>query len=367
MSLGTTEEKQNKTALIAMSGGVDSSVAACLLLREGYDCRGVTMRLYRNADIGLDQFRTCCSQRDIEDAAEVAYDLDIPFEVLDYTEKFKTQVMEKFIRVYEEGGTPNPCIDCNRFMKFDHLLEYAAANGIEYVATGHYARVEQENGRFLLKKGRDASKDQSYVLYMLTQRQLAHILFPLGELTKEQARRLAEENGFVNAHKHDSQDICFVPDGDYAAFMESYTGRKHVPGDFLDEEGRAVGQHRGAACYTLGQRKGLGLAMGEPVYVCGKNMAENTVTVGKEASLFHSHLIADELNWIPFDTPPEEMRVSVCTRYHAKEQTAVARILEDGRLQLDFDMPQRAMTPGQSVVLYDGDLVLGGGTIREVF
>ncbi|MCD8326572.1 MAG: tRNA 2-thiouridine(34) synthase MnmA [Lachnospiraceae bacterium] len=350
-----------------MSGGVDSSVAACLMQREGYACRGVTMRLYRNADVGLNPFHTCCSRRDMEDAAEVAFDLDIPFEVLDYTEDFQAQIIEKFIRTYEEGGTPNPCIDCNRYMKFDHLLGYAQAKGIEYVVTGHYARVEQENGRFLLKKGRDASKDQSYVLYMLTQRQLSHIRFPLGELTKEQVRRIAEENGFVNAHKHDSQDICFVPDGDYATFMEGYTGRRHVPGDFLDEEGRVIGRHRGAACYTLGQRKGLGLAMGEPVYVCAKNMAENTVTVGKEESLFHSHLIADELNWIPFDVLPGERKVHVCTRYHAKEQAAVASLTQDGRLRLDFDRPQRAMTPGQSVVLYEGELVLGGGTIREVF
>ncbi|MCD7806807.1 MAG: tRNA 2-thiouridine(34) synthase MnmA [Lachnospiraceae bacterium] len=354
------------TALIAMSGGVDSSVAACLLLEQGYDCLGVTMRLYRNGDIGRSQFHTCCSQRDIEDAAEVAFDLDIPFEVLDYTEEFQTQIIGKFIRTYEEGGTPNPCIDCNRYMKFEHLLEYAAQKEIEYVATGHYARVEQENGRFLLKKGRDASKDQSYVLYMLTQKQLAHVRFPLGELTKEQVRRIAEKKGFVNAHKRDSQDICFVPEGDYGSFMEEYTGRKLVPGDFLNEEGSVVGRHRGAVCYTLGQRKGLGLAMGEPVYVCAKNMAENTVTVGGESALFYSHLIADELNWIPFDILPEEMRVSVCTRYHAKEQRASARLLEDGRLRLDFDAPQRAMTPGQSVVLYAGELVLGGGTIREV-
>ncbi len=356
-----------KTALIAMSGGVDSSVAAYLMKQEGFVCRGVTMRLYSNADIGLNQFHTCCSQSDINDAAEVAFHLDIPYEVLDYTEDFKSQIMEKFIRTYEEGATPNPCIDCNRYMKFRHLLDYAVANGIEYITTGHYARVEEQNGRFLLKKGLDASKDQSYVLYMLTQEQLQHIRLPLGDLTKDQVRQIAEKNGFANARKHDSQDICFVPDGDYASFMERYTGRKFVPGDFLDEEGKVIGKHRGAACYTLGQRKGLGLAMGEPVYALSKDMAENTVTVGKESSLFHSHLIADELNWIPFDTLPDRLRVSVCTRYHAKERSAVASMTEDGRLLLDFDKPQRAMTPGQSVVLYDGDLVLGGGTIREVY
>ncbi|MCD7842296.1 MAG: tRNA 2-thiouridine(34) synthase MnmA [Lachnospiraceae bacterium] len=360
-------ENLNKSALIAMSGGVDSSVAAFLMKRAGYDCRGVTMRLYRNLDIGLNQFHTCCSQSDIDDAAEVAFDLDIPFEVLDYTEDFKTQIMEKFIRTYEEGATPNPCIDCNRFMKFRHLLDYAAENGMEYVSTGHYARVEEKNGRFLLKKGRDPFKDQSYVLYMLTQKQLAHIRLPLGDLTKEQVREIAEKNGFVNARKHDSQDICFVPDGDYASFMERYTGQKFEPGDFLDEAGNVIGRHRGAACYTLGQRKGLGLAMGEPVYVLRKNMAENTVTVGKESALFHSHLIADALNWIPFDALPDSIRVSACTRYHAKERFAVASMTEDGRMKLDFEEPQRAMTPGQAVVLYDGDLVLGGGTIREAF
>ena len=218
-------------ALIAMSGGVDSSVAAWLMQQAGYDCTGITMRLTRNETLGQSGFHTCCSEKDIEDAAEVAFALDIPYEVLDFTADFREQIIEKFVRVYEAGGTPNPCIDCNKYMKFRHLLDWAEAHGMEYVVTGHYARVEQEaaTGRFLLKKGLDEGKDQSYVLYNLTQEQLAHIRLPLGGLHKTEVRDIAEQHKFVNARKHDSQDICFVPDGDYARFMEDFTG-KHYPG-----------------------------------------------------------------------------------------------------------------------------------------
>ncbi|MCI7125290.1 MAG: tRNA 2-thiouridine(34) synthase MnmA [Agathobaculum sp.] len=361
--------QENNTALIAMSGGVDSSVAAYLTQRAGYTCAGVTMRLYRNEDIGLCQYRTCCSQRDIDDAAEVAFELDMPFHVADYTAAFKTQVIEKFVRVYENGGTPNPCIDCNRYMKFSHLLDFAAQKGYHYVVTGHYARIayDEKTGRWLLKKAKDQQKDQSYVLYMLSQEQLARIMFPLGELTKPEVRDIAAQQGFVNARKHDSQDICFVPDGDYVAFMERFTGKQYAAGDYLDLSGKVVGRHRGAVCYTLGQRKGLRLALGEPVYVCQKSMADNTVTVGPESTLYTRSLIADDLNWIPFDKPAGPMRLTACTRHHQKEQAVTAALLSDGRLRLDFDVPQRAVTPGQAVVLYDGELVVGGGTIQESF
>ena len=355
-------------ALIAMSGGVDSSVAAHLMKEAGYDCVGATMRLYRNEDIGLSSFHTCCSQRDIDDAAEVAFQLDIPYEVIDYTFDFREKIIDKFVRVYEAGGIPNPCIDCNRYMKFDKLLEAARARGLEYVVTGHYARVERDeaSGRWLLKKALDGSKDQSYVLYMLTQEQLAHTRFPLGEMDKVQTRALAEKLGLVNARKHDSQDICFVPDGDYVKFMEQYTGKAYPAGDFLDLDGNVIGRHRGAVRYTPGQRKGLNLAMGEPVYVCRKDMAKNTVTVGPDSALFTRVFIAEELNWISIPELREPMRVRAKTRYRHTEQWATVVPAEGGRVRVEFEEPQRAIAPGQACVFYDGDIVIGGGTICDV-
>ena len=364
----TTQTPDSKPrALIAMSGGVDSSVAAWLMQQAGYDCTGITMRLTRNETLGQSGFHTCCSEKDIEDAAEVAYAMDIPYEVLDFTADFREQIIEKFVRVYEAGGTPNPCIDCNKYMKFRHLLDWARAHGMEYVVTGHYARVEQDEatGRFLLKKGLDEGKDQSYVLYNLTQEQLAHIRLPLGGLHKTEVREIAEQHKFVNARKHDSQDICFVPDGDYARFMEDFTGKRYPAGDFLDENGRVVGTHNGAVRYTIGQRKGLGLAMGAPVYVCGKDMQANTVTVGPEEMLFDRIVYADEVNWIAIPELTGPLRVTARTRYHQVEQAATVYPAECG-FRLEFDQPQRAPTPGQAVVLYQGDTVLGGGTITRV-
>ena len=352
-------------ALIAMSGGVDSSVAACLMQQAGYDCTGITMRLTRNETLGQSGFHTCCSEKDIEDAAEVAYAMDIPYEVLDFTADFREKIIEKFIRVYEAGGTPNPCIDCNKYMKFDHLLRWAKEHGMEYVVTGHYARIEQDEatGRWLLKKGLDEGKDQSYVLYNLTQEQLAHIRLPLGALHKTEVRKIAQEHSFINAQKHDSQDICFVPDGDYARFMEQFTGKHYPAGDFLDQSGKVVGTHSGAVRYTLGQRKGLGLAMGAPVYVCGKDMEKNTVTVGPESELFKTTLIAGDFNWISVPELTAPMRVKAKARYRQTEQPATVHPLDNGLVQVVFDEPQRAITRGQAVVLYDGDVVVGGGTI----
>ena len=355
-------------ALIAMSGGVDSSVAAWLMQRDGYDCTGITMRLTHNEMLGQSGFHTCCSEKDIEDAAEVAFALDIPYEVLDFTADFREQIIEKFVRVYEAGGTPNPCIDCNKYMKFNHLLNWAQAHGMEYVVTGHYARVEQDpdTGRWLLKKGLDEGKDQSYVLYNLTQQQLAHVRLPLGALHKAEVREIAEKQHFINARKHDSQDICFVPDGDYVKFMEQYTGKHYPAGDFLDLSGKVVGTHNGAVRYTLGQRKGLGLALGAPVYVCGKDMQANTVTVGPESALFDRIVYAEDVNWIAIPELKEPLRVTARTRYHQTEQAATVYPAGEGQFRLEFDQPQRAPTPGQAVVLYQGDVVLGGGTIVAV-
>ena len=359
---------EQKKALIAMSGGVDSSVAAFLTQQEGFDCIGVTMRLYDNVpDEGCDS-NTCCSLEDVEDARAVARRLGMPFYAFNFKADFKEKVIENFIRCYECGLTPNPCIECNRHLKFDHLLRRAQELGCDWVVTGHYAQIrrDENTGRYILYKAADLSKDQSYVLYSLTQEQLAHTRFPLGGLSKQAARQIAQEQSFVNARKHDSQDICFVPDGDYVAFMERYTGKSYAPGSFLDLDGNVVGTHQGAVRYTLGQRKGLGLAMGAPVYVCAKDMEKNTVTVGPDEALYATSLLADNWNWFPFPELTESIRVSAKARYNQPPQPATVYPEENGVARVVFDAPQRALTPGQAVVLYDGDMVIGGGTITKV-
>ena len=338
----------NLTALIGMSGGVDSSVAAYLMLQQGYRCKGATMRLFENTD---------------EDARAICDRLGIPFHVLDNREAFRQTVMEDFVRCYEAGLTPNPCILCNRTIKFGLFLQQAQELGCDCIVTGHYARIRQENGRFLLYKAADTTKDQSYFLYSLTQEQLSHARFPLGELTKAEVRQIAEEQGFINAKKGDSQDICFVPDGDYFAFLERFTQKTYESGDFLDLNGNIVGKHHGAVGYTLGQRKGLGLAMGAPVYVCGKDMEKNTVTVGPNDALFTKEFVAKDWNWIAFPTLTAPLRCKAKARSRMAEQNATVYPMENGFARVVFDEPQRAITPGQAVVLYDGDTVLGGGTI----
>ena len=354
-------------ALIAMSGGVDSSAAAWLAGQAGYECMGATMRMFDN-DILPGGMSTCCSLDDVEDARAVARKMGMPFHVINAKAEFAQCVIDDFVETYERGETPNPCINCNRHLKFDLFLRRAQILGCDKIVTGHYARIEcnKETGRWLLKKAADASKDQSYVLYCLTQEQLSHTLLPLGELTKEQARAIALEQGFLNARKRDSQDICFVPDGDYVAFMEHYTGKTYAPGDFLDLKGKVVGQHRGAVCYTLGQRKGLGLAMGAPVYVCAKDMEKNTVTVGPNEALFATGLLARDFNWIAVSELKEPLEVTARARYNQKEQPATVYPEENGLVKVVFHQPQRAMTPGQAVVLYQGDTVLGGGTISQI-
>ena len=350
-------------ALIAMSGGVDSSVAALLTAREGFRCIGCTMRLYENADAGIAADRGCCSLDDVEDARSVARRLGMPFYVFDFTEEFRAEVIGPFVECYRRALTPNPCIECNRTMKFAKLLRRAEELGCVRLVTGHYARVEREGGRWLLKKALDDRKDQSYVLYMLTQEQLEMVRFPLGGLTKPQVRASAEENGFVNAAKPDSQDICFVPDGDYAAMIERYTGQKTVPGHFVDRDGHILGEHKGIEHYTVGQRRGLGLSFGEPMYVCAVRSEDNTVVLGPKEALFSSEVSVPSFHWIAGGPPAGQVRGKAKIRYRHREELVTAIPTPDGGAKLLFDEPQRAPTPGQAAVLYDGDTVLGGGTI----
>ena len=351
-----------KRAMIAMSGGVDSSVAAYLMVQAGYDCLGMTMRLYNNEDIGKTE-KTCCSLDDVEDARSVAFRLGIPFRVFNFTEEFRSCVIDRFVNAYECGETPNPCIDCNKYLKFGKIFQRMDELGYDYVVTGHYARIEQDGDRFLLKKGLDDSKDQSYVLYGLTQAQLARTVFPLGGMTKAETRRIAEEQGFLNARKHDSQDICFVPDGDYAAFLERYTGKSYPAGEFVDTQGKVLGRHKGIVRYTIGQRKGLGLALPCPMYVKDKDMAGNRVILSKNEELFSRELDAKGFNWSALDCPSGTIQASAKIRYKHTEQPASVTPTGPDTVHIVFDEPQRAICRGQAVVLYDGDTVLGGGTI----
>ena len=347
-------------ALIAMSGGVDSSVAAYLM--KEYDRVGCTMRLFEREEEKSDNPNTCCSLEDVDDARAVCQRLGIPYYVFNFKEAFQKKIIDRFIRSYEKGETPTPCIDCNRYMKFEMLLQRARELSCELLVTGHYARVEEQDGKFLLKKAKDASKDQSYVLYMLTQEQLAHIRFPLGEYTKDETRAIARENGFVNAKKKDSQDICFVPDGDYASFIKKHTGEVKT-GDFLLSNGEKVGTHKGIVHYTVGQRKHLGVALGRPIFVTKVDAERNLVYLGDEEELFSREATAADFNWIAGETPSEPVRCTVKTRYRQKEIGAVAYPFADGKVRIVFDTPVRAVTPGQAAVLYDGDTVLGGGRI----
>jgi tRNA-specific 2-thiouridylase len=354
-------------AAIAMSGGVDSSVAAALTQEAGYDCIGLTLKLYGGTADGGES--RCCSLRDVNDARDVAYRLGMPHYVLNFTGEFEALVIRRFVETYEAGGTPNPCIDCNRFIKFEKLLDKIRRLGRDLVVTGHYARIEQDrgSGRYLLKKGVDTKKDQSYVLYTLTQEQLEHTRFPLGDKTKEEVRSLALERGFINAEKQDSQDICFVPGGDYGSFMEALRGTPYPPGDILDFEGKVIGRHRGLVRYTLGQRRGLGVARNVPLYVAAKSGEDNTLTLGPEGSLLSGALTAKDINLIAGEKIEGPRRFRVKTRYLQRECPAVVEQTGPDSFRVEFDEPQRAVTPGQAAVLYDGDYVVGGGTIEAAF
>jgi tRNA-specific 2-thiouridylase len=354
-----------KKAMIAMSGGVDSSVAAYLMGMKGFDCIGATMKLFpKNVDVGKDG--ACRSPDSADDALGVASKLSIPHYVFDFSEEFESMVVRRFAGAYERGDTPNPCVDCNRYVKFGILLSRAVELGCDFLVTGHYARIEWdgERGRFSLKKALDDAKDQSYFLCSMTQEQLARTLFPLGGMSKKEVRDAASAQGFLNAQKRESQDICFIAGESYSDFIERYTGNKQKPGDFIDCDGKPLGRHKGMTRYTIGQRKGLGIASANPLYVCAKNVEDNTVTLGGEKMLYSTTVSAGSFNWIR-PRPVCPVRVMAKTRYRQADQWATIVSAEDDFVRIEFDEPQRAVAPGQALALYDGDDVVGGGTIKN--
>ena len=355
-------------ALIAMSGGVDSSVAAKLMCDAGYECIGCTMKLFDADDGSIDDAeiitaaKTCCSADDTADARSVAMRLGMPFYAFNFKDEFREKVIDDFVCAYLCGRTPNPCIECNHYLKFDKLFDRARILGCEYIVTGHYARIEERDCEMVLLKGADPLKDQSYVLYMLSQQQLSQIRFPLGNLDKNHVREIAQENGFINAAKPDSQDICFVPDGDYASVVKKYSHADIPEGNFVDMSGKVLGRHKGIIYYTIGQRRGLGIPAASPLYVVRIDTKRNEVVLGSNDDLFSREVYADEMSCTSDRGFPAQLRCSARIRYHHKEQPGTL-CREDSGFRFVFDEPQRAITAGQSIVLYDGDRVLGGGRI----
>ena len=352
--------------MLGMSGGVDSSVAAAVLLELGYNVIGVTMQIWPDMDEDRKHVEGgCCSLSAVDDARRVADSIGIPYYVLNFKDVFQQKVIDYFNMEYLKGRTPNPCIACNRFVKFESMLQKALSMGMDYIATGHYARtaVDEETGRYLLKKSVTAAKDQTYALYTMTQDQLSRTLFPIGEFTKDKVREMALELHLPVAHKPDSQEICFVEDNDYGRYISENTDADIRPGFFIDRSGNRLGMHKGIIHYTVGQRKGLGISFGKPMFVVAINPEDNTVVLGDEKEVFSPELTASDLNFISIPKLTGEMKVAVKIRYSAKEAPAVISPLNDGRVRVLFDEPQRAITPGQSVVFYDRDSVVGGGVI----
>lgn len=354
-------QTSKKKVMLGMSGGVDSSVAAYLLKEEGYDVVGVTMQVWDQTshDDG------CCSLSSVEDARRVANRLDIPFYVFNMKEEFRKYVIDYFVKEYESGRTPNPCIACNRYIKFGSLLDKAKSMDIDYVATGHYAIIEKKDSRYLLKKAIDDAKDQSYVLYNLTQNQLSKTLLPLGKYKKTEIREIAKKLNFSVASKPDSQEICFVEDNDHHRFIKEYTGKGIKKGNFVDIDGNVLGKHEGVTKYTIGQRRGLGIALGKPMFVLDIDVESNKVIVGDNEELLSDGFSVYDLNWISIDKLEKEMKVKAKIRYKATEQDATIVPLEDGRVRVILDSKQRAVTPGQSVVFYSNEYVVGGGIIEK--
>lgn len=357
---------KNKKVVVGMSGGVDSSVAAWLLKEQGYDVIGVTMQIWQDEALEVQEENGgCCGLSAVDDARRVAGNLEIPYYVMNFKNEFKENVIDYFIQEYVAGRTPNPCIACNRYVKWESLLKRSMDIGAEYIATGHYARIEKlPGGRYTLKKSATAAKDQTYALYNLTQYQLSHTLMPVGEFTKEEIRSMAEKIGLLVANKPDSQEICFIPDNDYAKFIEENTDCRLTEGNFVDRDGQILGRHKGITHYTVGQRKGLNLALGHPVFVTGIRPETNEVIIGENEDVFSDTLTCNKLNWMSVEgLSGREMRVSAKIRYSHKGAPCVIREKGPDLVECVFDESQRAITPGQAVVFYDGDYVVGGGTI----
>lgn len=356
-----------KKVVLGMSGGVDSSVAAYILNEQGYEVIGVTLTQIPDDDIYNEAEGGCCSTSSVIDAKKIAHDLGIPHYVMNFRGLFERKVIDYFVDEYIQGNTPNPCIACNKYIRFSEFLEKAKGLGADYIATGHYALVEKDelSGRYLMKKSADTNKDQTYFLHQMTQEQLAHTLFPLGGYTKDRVREIAEKIGLKVHDKPDSEEICFIPDNDHGAFIKRREPDKVKEGNFVDDKGNILGRHKGIVYYTIGQRKGLGVAVGKRIFVKKIDPIRNEVVLGDESDLYKSKLYAEDINLIAYDTLPDELTVKAKIRFSKHESDAVVRPYRDGIIA-EFKEPQRAITKGQALVFYKGDLVIGGGIIREV-
>ncbi|AVP59682.1 MULTISPECIES: tRNA 2-thiouridine(34) synthase MnmA [Clostridium] len=354
-----------KKVLVGMSGGVDSSVAAYLLKEQGYEVIGVTMQIWQDDEEFIEKEGGCCSLSAVADARRVANKIGIPFYVMNFKDAFKRNVIDYFVDEYMEGRTPNPCIACNKFIKFSSFLDKAMAMGINYVATGHYAIIEKQKDRYIIKKSEDDKKDQTYALYNLTQFQLERTLMPCGQYKKSEIREIAKNIGLRVHNKKDSEEICFIPDNDHGRYIKNRFPNKVRQGNFVDKQGNVLGKHKGIVYYTIGQRKGLGIAFGKPMYVVDINPFKNEVVLGTIEDLLNTELIAKDINYIPFDTLKEPMGVEAKIRYSQIPSKAIITPIDDSRVRVDFHEKQRAITKGQSVVFYKDDLLIGGGIIEK--